>query len=244
MKKYLVLILSFYVLNLHSQKIDISSKTIQFDFTYQSPITGMSIDYGNNSAIGLSYLTNKNDLLFGLDANFMFGNNVKNDSILRLIGVDNLLLINANGELDEVLLYERGANAHLLFGKSFRFEEKHLSGIYVYGGLGYLQYKTRLETNKTYLPQIDEEYIKGYDNFTNGISTKICVDFMHFDKKTSVNYHIGLEFLNAFTKNRRAYNFSNGTVIDNSLKIDQLIGLKFGIIIPIQRNNEEKFHYN
>ena len=67
---------------------------------------------------------------------------------------------------------------------------------------------------------------------------------MHFDKKTSVNYHIGLEFLNAFTKNRRAYNFSNGTVIDNSLKIDQLIGLKFGIIIPIQRNNEEKFHYN
>ena len=244
MKKYLVLILSFYVLNLHSQKIDISSKTIQFDFTYQSPITGMSIDYGNNSAIGLSYLTNKNDLLFGLDANFMFGNNVKNDSILRLIGVDNLLLINANGELDEVLLYERGSNAHLLFGKSFRFEEKHLSGIYVYGGLGYLQYKTRLETNKTYLPQIDEEYIKGYDNFTNGISTKICVDFMHFDKKTSVNYHIGLEFLNAFTKNGRAYNFSNGTVIDNSLKIDQLIGLKFGIIIPIQRNNEEKFHYN
>ena len=64
MKKYLVLILSFYVLNLHSQEIDISSKTIQFDFTYQSPITGMSIDYGNNSAIGLSYLTNKNDLLF------------------------------------------------------------------------------------------------------------------------------------------------------------------------------------
>lgn len=244
MKKYFILILSFYVLNVHSQEKDISSKTIQFDFTYQVPILNMSSNYGNNSAIGLSYLTNKNDLLFGLDANFMFGNNVKNDSLLQSIATENGLLINSNGELDEVLLYERGGNTHLLFGKAFRFEEEHLSGIYIYGGIGYLQYKTRLETNRTYLPQLDEDYIKGYDNFTNGISTKICVDFMHFDKKTSVNYHLGVEFLNAFTKNQRAYNFSEGSEIDNSLKTDQIIGIKFGIIIPIQRSNDGKFHYN
>jgi len=30
---------------------------------------------------------------------------------------------------------------------------------------------------------------------------------------------------------------------DNDLKFDQLIGFKFGVIIPIHRNNEEKFHY-
>ena len=36
-----------------------------------------------------------------------------------------------------------------MIGKSFRFEENNLTGIYMYGGLGYLQHKIRLESNRT-----------------------------------------------------------------------------------------------
>jgi len=246
MKRFLVVVLSLSFLNVFSQdkKItDFNSKIIQFNYIFQVPINELKTDFGNNSALGLAYLSNQNDFLLGFDANFMFGNNVKNDSLLQTIATEEGWLINSSGELDTILLYERGWNSHILFGKSFRFDENYLTGIYVYGGIGYLQHKIRLESNKTDLPQIDEDYIKGYDKFTNGISTKLCVDYMYFSKRNSVKFNIGVEFINAFTKNRRAYDFAAMEEYDNNWKKDQLIGVKFGIIIPINRNNEEKFHY-
>lgn len=243
MKRFLLYIFLFLSLNIISQEKNINSKIITFDYTYQVPINQMAIDFGHNSSLGFNYLTNNNNLLIGLDANFMFGNNVKNDSLLRNIATEEGWLINLSGELDTILLYERGWNSHFLFGRSFLFQRNNLSGIYVYGGLGYLQHKIRMESNRTDIPQIEYEYIKGYDKFTNGVSSKICVSYKYFSKHNSLQYHVGAEFINAFTKNRRSYNFSEMEEYSNDLKFDQLIGVKFGVIIPIYRNNEEKFHY-
>ena len=243
MRKYLSIYLLLFSINVLSQEQNFISKMILFDYNVQMPITKMADNSGINSSMGLCYLNNKNDILLGLDANFMFGNNVKNDSILRLISTHEGYLINSSGELDEVLLYQRGMNTHLLLGKSFRTKEDNLSGLYVYGGIGYLQHKIRLETDRTYLPQLEDDYIKGYDNFTSGLSTKLCVDYMHFDKKTSIKYHVGFEFINAFTSNKRSYNFSEMENIDNSTKLDQLAGIRIGVIIPINRSNQGKFHY-
>ncbi|MAX68080.1 MAG: hypothetical protein CMP60_00045 [Flavobacteriales bacterium] len=246
MKRFRVLILCFSFLNVFSQDKKITnfnSKIIQSNYTFQVPINELVTDFGTNSALGLAYLNNQNDFLLGLDINFMFGNNVKNDSLLQTISTEEGWLINTSGELETILHYERGWNSHILFGKSFRYDEKHLTGVYVYVGIGYLQHKIRLENNRTDLPQIDKDYIKGYDKFTNGISTKLCVEYMYFSKENSVKFNIGIELINAFTKNRRPYDFAAMEEYDNNLRIDQLIGIKFGIIIPINRNNEQKFHY-
>tara|TARA_Y100001933_G_scaffold259175_1_gene308484 strand:- start:645 stop:1379 length:735 start_codon:yes stop_codon:yes gene_type:complete len=243
MKRYLSILVLSYSISSFAQDDTFKNKMILFDYSYQVPITNLANDFGNNSSLGLCYLQNNNDLLLGLDANFMFGSNVKDTNILRLISTDDGFLINASGELDEVLLYVRGINTHLMIGKSFRFEENNLTGIYMYGGLGYLQHKIRLESNRTSLPQIEGNYLYGYDKFTNGLSTKICVDYMYFNKKNSIKYHIGTEFINAFTKIKRRYNFAQMEEFDQSLKLDQIVGLRFGVIIPINRNNESKFHY-
>ena len=66
---------------------------------------------------------------------------------------------------------------------------------------------------------------------------------MYFNKKNSIKYHIGTEFINAFTKIKRTYNFAQMEEFDQNLKLDQILGLRFGVIIPINRNNEGKFHY-
>ncbi|MAO71947.1 MAG: hypothetical protein CMD02_05505 [Flavobacteriales bacterium] len=243
MNRYLSILVLFYSINSFAQDDTFKNKMILFEYSYQVPITNLANDFGNNSSMGLCYLQNKNDFLLGFDANFMFGGNVRDTTILQLISTDDGFLINASGELDEVLLYERGINTHLMTGKSFRFEANNLTGIYIYGGLGYLQHKIRLESNRTTLPQIEGNYLYGYDKFTNGLSTKICIDYMYFDKKNSIKYHIGTEFINAFTTIKRRYNFAQMEEFDQSLKLDQIVGLRFGIIIPINRNNEAKFHY-
>ena len=125
MKRFLVFILSLSFLNVFSQEkkiIDFNNKIIQFNYTFQVPINELAIDFGTNSALGLALLHKKNDFLLGLDANFMFGNNVKNDSLLHTMTTEEGWLINASGELDTILLYERGWNSHILFGKSIRFD--------------------------------------------------------------------------------------------------------------------------
>ena len=132
MKRFLVFILSLSFLNVFSQDKEITnfnSKIIQFNYTFQVPINDLATDFGTNSALGFAYLNNRNNFLLGLDANFMFGNNVKNDSLLQTIATEEGWLINSSGELDTILLYERGWNSHILFGKSFRFDNNYLTGI-------------------------------------------------------------------------------------------------------------------
>ena len=243
MRRYILLLILFYNLNIFSQGKNLKNNLILFDFSLQKPLPDLSQNFGNNSSIGLGFLQNKNDFLSVFDINFMFGDNVKDSNILQLISTENGYLINASGELDEVLLYQRGINSHVMFGKSFRFEKDNLTGIYLYGGIGYIQHKIRLEHNRTSLPQIEGNYLYGYDKFTNGLSTKVCLDYMYFHKKNSVKFHIGTEFINAFTTIKRKYNFSTMEKFDQSLNLDQLVGVRFGIIIPINRNNESKFHY-
>ena len=54
-----------------------------------------------------------------------------------------------------------------------------------------------------------------------------------------MKFKFGIEFINALTRNRRPYNFSLREKNDSSINWDQLFGIKFGIIIPINRNNSE-----
>ena len=219
------------------------SQMIILNYSLQMPLSELSTIFGYNSSLGIAYLNNKNSFLYGVDANFMFGNKIKNDSLLDMISTQDGYLINASGELDQVLLFERGFNTHLLFGKAFMPKDNDKTGIYCYLGVGYLQHKIRIESDRTNLPQINSEYIKGYDNFTSGISSKICLDYMYFDKKTLLEFYVGFEFINALTKNRRAYSFGEMIYNDRDINIDQLLGARIGVIITINRNNEGDFHY-
>ena len=49
--------------------------------------------------------------------------------------------------------------------------------------------------------------------------------------------------ISLFCANRRPYLFDQIQYTPNDMNLDKLIGVSFGIIIPIQRRNEEKFHY-
>ena len=243
MKVLLSVLLIFYSIFTYSQEKISEIRFISFDYCYQLPIGNLSESFGNNSSLGMTYLQNKNSFLYGIDANFMFGNQVKNDSIFKLIETQSGDLINSSGELDEILYYERGFNTHFLLGKSYKISKNNSSQIYVYAGLGYLQHKIKIESNRTTLPQITENYMKGYDNFTNGISSKMCIKYLYFDRKTDVKLYLGTEFIYAYTKNKRPYNFGEMEYKSKEYKSDKLVGFNFGIIIPINKKNDEKFHY-
>ena len=47
----------------------------------------------------------------------------------------------------------------------------------------------------------------------------------------------------AYTKNRRSYLFDQEEYVSDKMNWDKLFGICVGIIVPINRKNEEKFHY-
>ena len=53
-----------------------------FNYSYQVPLGNLSASFGENSTIGSSYFLEKtNNILFGFEANYLFGSNVKESTI-------------------------------------------------------------------------------------------------------------------------------------------------------------------
>jgi hypothetical protein len=57
------------------------------------------------------------------------------------------------------------------------------------------------------VPQVQGAYAKGYDRLTNGPAISQYIGWLHLDRKKLVNFNAGIEIIEAFTQNRRDFNF-------------------------------------
>ena len=65
-----------------------------------------------------------------------------------------------------------------------------------------------------YIPHLDPNYKKGYDQLTNGINTNFIIDYIYFEKKNRLKIYAGFDYSLAFTKNRRAYDLFRKRTVD------------------------------
>lgn len=241
-KKLHIIFFSCLFINLNAQENKLSAFLI--DYSFQMPQGILNERFGNNSAIGFSYMLEKtNNIFYGLGVDYMFGGNIKDSMILEMISAENGEIIAADGGFANVLLYERGFNSHAFIGYAFHLKKESKSGIYLSTGLGYLQHKIRIETRNEELPQLSNEYKKGYDRYTNGLSTKTSISYIYISKKGNFQFSLGCEMIYALTKNRRGYLFDQMQYVEDALRKDILIGIRGGILIPIKRKNSGEFHY-
>ena len=126
--------------------------------------------YFNHVGISAGYKTNKN-WYYGLDANFMFGNQTKITGIFDHLVDDKGNITDINGDIASVLIYPRGVNVNASFGRLFPvLSPNSNSGILIHAGVGYLLHRLRIETNEQVVPQIELDYKKGYDRLTMGVN--------------------------------------------------------------------------
>ena len=233
---------AFLYINCFAQK----NKQNAFDVAYghQFPIGDLEEQFGDNSAICIAFIIEKNNNIFyGIDANYMFSKNVKDTSIFDNISTMYGAIIASDGHYANVNLMQRGFNSHMYLGYAFHFDKQTLSGLYLSLGLGYLQHKIFIDTKNQDIPQLSENYKKGYDRFSNGISSHLSLTYRYYDKSGKFQIYTGINMTVAYTKLQRKYLFSDMKYASNQRSKDQLLGLKMGIIIPIKRKNEEEFHY-
>tara|TARA_B100000900_G_scaffold185227_2_gene157057 strand:+ start:1667 stop:2416 length:750 start_codon:yes stop_codon:yes gene_type:complete len=238
----LIVLLVLFINQNFAQEIKQSS--FEFNYNYQIPIGNLSETYGNNSAIGIVYFSERsNNIIYGVEASFMFGSTLKDTNIFNNISTSTGAIIGGDGYYANVNLMQRGWNSFLFGGYAFHFSNKNLSGIYVSQGFGFLEHKIFIDTRNQNIPQLDEEMKKGYDRLTNGLSGKFTIAYKYYDQNGRFQMSTNLNYLFGLTKNQRAYDFANQVYYSQEKKWDNLFGISIGIIIPINRKNNEEFHY-
>ncbi len=242
MKRNIIIIFLFFSQCLIAQKNEFNAFLI--DYSYQFPTGILSEKFGNNSAIGINYLKKeKNNLFYGIKLNYIFGGKIKDSTIFSNISTGQGYVIDGNGTYANIILLQEGFNPNIYIGYAYLLKKNNPSGLYFSVGLGFLQHRIIIDTKNQYIPQLNNEYKKGYDQLTNGVSIQFVLDYILIEDKNRFKMFAGIDYTMAYTKNRRSYDFNNMVSLNDELRIDQLLGLHIGLIFPINRKNTEEFHY-
>ena len=214
-------------------------------FAYQVPGGDLVERFGYNFNVGGSFMRKlKSNWIFGIEGQFIFGDQLKQNNILDSISTQQGFLIGTNGVYADVFLYERGLQFFVKAGKVFpQFGSNPNSGIMATVGVGILQHKIRIENDDNNVPQVHSDYLKGYDRLTNGLSITEYIGWLYLGNNRIANFSAGFEFTQAFTQNRRSFNFDE-MKRDDTRRLDLLFGLRLSWYIPFYKKKPRDFYYN
>jgi hypothetical protein len=212
---------------------------------YQLPGGDLANRFGNDVSVGANFQRKlKSNWIFGIEGDFFFGDQVKETQIFDSIVASNGYLITEEGHFSDILLTERGFKFELKAGKIFPFIGPNPnSGLLIQGGVGLLQHKIRIETPGGSVPSVSGDYAKGYDRLSNGASLTEFAGYINFANKRLVNFYLGVEATQAFTQNRRSYNFDMMKQ-DNAHRLDLFFGIRAGWMFPLYKRLPAAYYYN
>ena len=206
---------------------------INATYAYQIPGADLVNRFGTSGGIGggVDYMTGKHNLIFGVEAYYLFGTKVKEDVLANLRGPDGNIIGN-NRTFAQVQLRERGFYFGALVGKLISLSKNNKrSGIRISLGMGLLQHKIRVQDDSRSVLQLEGDYLKGYDRLSNGLAFTEFIGYQYLDPNRLINFFAGFEFTQAFTKSRRDFDFLSMSK-DEQKRKDFLYAFKVGWSLP------------
>ncbi len=214
------------------------------NYAYQLPSGDLGLRFGSNHNVGLSALRKtRGNYLFGLEGGFIFGNNVHEPGLLTGVINRQGQIVDMDGVMADVQLFQRGYAIHAVVGKIIPvIGPNPNSGIMVKLGGGYMRHKIRVQTQKNEVPQLEGDYLEGYDRLAAGPAGMLYVGYQHFSNNRRINFNIGIETNIGITQPLRAYNFDTRSR-ETGNRFDGLTGIRAGWTIPIYKRLDDRFHY-
>ena len=241
---FVIILVLFISLQGHSIGRDSSEvhNGISFSYGYHLPFMDLSKRFLSFSEVGARYeIRTKNGFLWRFGGSFLFRDTIKQTNILDGLTNENGYILTGEGEIANVFLWQRGFLADVTLGKVFRLGNKGGSIAASLGG-GFMQHKILLYSKEFYIPQVQEEYAKGYDRLTNGILLKESVHYRYFPNNRLLGFFAGVNGIQGFTKNRRAFNFDTRSVEDE-LRYDFSLSLELGVTILFNRKTPDEYYF-
>ncbi len=250
MMRYFFLLFAFFYASVLFSQSSVRDSSLRLPIVhvnvgYHLPGADLSERFGNNSSVGLGFLYKaKSNLLLGADFSYHFGSTVHNeDSVLKNISTSSGFVIDGDGLLAEVHMFQRGFHSSGRLGYMFPiFRINPNSGPFVLFSGGIYQHRIRIENPLNVAPQITGDYVKGYDKLSNGFAFSQMLGYMYLGNDRRTNFYIGFEFLQAWTMNRRDWDFQMMRK-DDTKRFELLNGLKVGWVLPIYRRAHDKHYY-
>lgn len=218
------------------------------DFSYGLMMPGgdMANRFGLTSEIGIAgYIKTKKNLLFGLDWNYLIGNDVREVSFADAFRDSQGGIMGNNGLYSEVIFSQRGFTMSGKFGAILPLLSANAnSGVMIIGGIGFIQHRIKIEDKFKEVPLLSGEgYYPGYDRLSNGMMFTEFVGYRFLSDRRLINIFGGFEFSQGLTKNRREINFDTG-VKDTNSRLDILMGIRLGFSLLLYKPTPESYYYN
>lgn len=222
----------------------VSIPLIETSISIQKPGGDLADRFGNNLSVNFgAYFKTRKNYTLGFQIQSLSGSNVKNETTIFGDVATQYGPIDGNGQIGEVLFFERGMNTSLQFGKVFNFIGPNPnSGIWLQVGAGYFWNKIKIENTDNRVPILTNDFIKGYDQLSAGFSLHQSLGYLHLSDKKLLNFSISFEVMEAFTSNQRKYSYKDMKVVDENY-LDILYGVRFSWILPLYKKLENKYHY-
>ncbi|WP_258540752.1 hypothetical protein [Parvicella tangerina] len=240
MKKFfLSLSITLCLINLNAQNIrdtTILAPVISASYAVQLPLLDMAKTFGVNSNIGVNGgVKLANNWQIELEGTFLFSKNIKIGTLLDPIVTSDRQIIANDGGPANIEVYERGITGCVNLGRVFPvIGPNPNSGLIAKFGLGFIRHKIRIENQEYLVPQLDDENVIYFDRLTLGVMTKQYFGYQHLGNNNLTNFHVGIEFIQGFTKGMRDYQIDlEGPY--NEHRLDFMIGLRVGWIFPVYR---------
>ncbi|MEQ8703491.1 MAG: hypothetical protein RIC19_06210 [Phaeodactylibacter sp.] len=216
-------------------------------YAYHSPGGDLGKRFGDHFSVGsgLEFITDKGNWIFGLGMNYHFGNQVGENPLFGLQNDQGGIIGNNRGYADIQLRmrgYYIGGHAGKLIPLGFANPR---SGLRITVSAGLLQHKIRIQDDPlSFVPQLDEQYKKGYDRLTNGLAFTEFIGYQLLSTNKRINFFAGLEFTQGFTMSRRSFDFATRQQ-DTAERLDLNFGFRVGWILPFyvgERASEEIYY--
>ena len=221
----------------------ISMTLVVPSFAIQAPLGDLKDRFGLSSSLGLNVIyKNKSRWFLEAQGCFIFGSDVKQPGLFSNLVTSQGEIIGTDGKFADVRVFERGYYLTFGGGKMLTSSKPNPnSGFFISGGVGYIRHKIRVEDKEKVVPAVREDYAKGYDRLTSGFCLRQSAGYIYIGNHRLVNFYCAIEAMEGFTQSRRTINFDEEKG-DTQKRIDVLMGVRIGWILPIYKAAPEKYY--
>lgn len=208
------------------------------------PFCDLGERFGPNLNMGFNFMyKTKKNFVFGIDGNYGFGRNIKEDVLKQLKNSDGFMVDNSGYPAD-IRLSERVINVTLHAGKIFRLGSPNPnSGLFLNGGVGYMQHRVHFVDVNEQVAAFNGDIRNGFDRLSNGICFSQFAGYLFLSDNRFLNFYTGIEAFEGITKSVRKWNYDTG-LADTKTRFDVLLGIRIGWILPLYSRTPKNYFYN
>lgn len=228
--------------NFKTDKLLVPSVTANFGVSL--PMADLK-RYSGFSQAGASFLIKfKNNAILSAEGVTLFTNKHKGESPLQSILNSNGTITDGDGNPAQFAIGVRGMQLQVRGGYiCSKFAHNPNSGITVSAGVIFFQSKYWIDQRGNNAHQIMNDYVKGYDKLSSGFGLSQFIGYTYYHNKNFWNVYAGIEFSEAWTKDRRDWDFALMKKNDVSY-FDAAATFKIGWIITfIHREADEVYYF-